>query len=112
MGWGQYIGAVVTLALGVGALIWPLRVASIVGIAPQGTLGISEVRATYGGLFAAVGAGVLLMNNDLAATLLGIAWAGAALGRAVSMVVDRARGGKNAVGFLFEAGLAALLIMA
>ncbi len=47
-------GALATFAVGALGLVRPLAAAKRVGIEPIGTLGISEVRATCGGLFAAL----------------------------------------------------------
>ncbi|MEY4862840.1 MAG: putative rane protein, partial [Pseudomonadota bacterium] len=47
------LGAVVTIGLGLFGAIWPHRAAAFVGISPLGGLGVSEIRATYGGLFIA-----------------------------------------------------------
>lgn len=47
------IGAIVTLLLGLVALMLPLKMAALVDISPIATTGLSEIRATYGGLFAA-----------------------------------------------------------
>jgi hypothetical protein len=45
------IGAAITLALGILGLLSPASAAKLVGIQPDGVLGVSEIRATYGGLF-------------------------------------------------------------
>lgn len=49
------LGAVGTLMLGWFGLIAPMRAARMVGLVPDGSRGISELRATYGGLFIAMG---------------------------------------------------------
>jgi uncharacterized membrane protein YeaQ/YmgE (transglycosylase-associated protein family) len=44
------LGAVCTLALGILGLVAPQKVADLVGVDPKGALGLSEIRATYGGI--------------------------------------------------------------
>ena len=43
--------------------------------------------------------------------LLGAAWAGAFIARAMSVFIDRARSKENIAGLVIEAGVAALLIL-
>lgn len=49
------LGAFLTTVLGVLGAVAPARVARLVGIEPLGGFGLSEVRATYGGFFIALG---------------------------------------------------------
>jgi hypothetical protein len=78
-------GALVTTGLGVMARVRPSLAATFVSIRPEGLLGVSEIRATYGGLFAA-------------------------LGRTLSVVVDRNVAAKNLGGIAFEAAIGLLLL--
>jgi hypothetical protein len=105
------IGAAVTLGLGMMAIISPEAASKFVSLEPKGPIGVSGIRATYGGFFAAMGLFVLITQSAPTFTLLGIGWAGAAGLRAVSVVVDRSRSLKNVVGILFEAAVAALLLV-
>jgi hypothetical protein len=104
------LGALVTLALGLLALVWPGRAAARVGIAPLGSFGLSEVRATYGGLFAALGAFALVAQDAVVFTGLGAAWLGAAGGRLLSAVLDGSREPRNFAAGLLE-GLVGLLLL-
>lgn len=107
-----YVGAVISIAAGCLGLLWPKQVSRTIGLQISGQLGISEVRATYGGLFIGAGAAVVLIASSDAALVLGLAWAGAFTARAVSCIVDRARTKENAVGLVIEGCLAVLLILA
>lgn len=111
MGASAVIAAVATALLGAAGLLVPRRVAAEVGVRPEGLLGVSEVRATYGGLFLAAGVAVLALDSTDAAMTLGAAWGGAAIARLASVAVDRSTGWRNAVGVLVEAGLCALLLL-
>ena len=53
-------GAIITLGLGLMGLFAPSRAAALTSIQPVGLIGKSEIRATYGGLFAALGLACLL----------------------------------------------------
>ena len=76
------------------------------------SLGQSEVRATYGGLFIGAGVAVVLIASSDAALVLGVAWAGAFIARAISFVIDKSRTKENIAGLLIEGVMAALLILA
>jgi len=104
------LGALVTLGVGAFGLLRPLAAARLIGLAAESRLGRSELRATYGGLFFALGAFTVVTRDEVAFTLLGAAWLGAAAARcgdamlvpAVYRAVWRAA--------LFEAGVALLLL--
>lgn len=104
------LGALITLGLGVLALVRPQVTARFVNLRPQGKIGLSELRATYGGLFAALGAFALLHQSPTVFTTLGIAWAGAAMGRLVSILVDGNHSLENIGGVVFEGAIAAFCL--
>ena len=103
------LGAVGTLMLGLFGLIAPMRAARMVGLVPDGSRGIAELRATYGGLFIAMGLACLVLQDSAAYGVAAFARRGAAVGRAISMAVDRHVSGLNAGGLALEALLGALL---
>lgn len=107
-----YIGAAISIVAGLLGFLWPKRVSSVVGLRIPGVLGISEFRATYGGLFIGGGLAVLLIQSSDAATVLGFGWAGAFVARAVSLVIDKSRSKENVAGLVIEAVVAALLLLA
>ncbi len=104
-------GAMVTLALGLLALIYPNAAARFVSIEPIGMTGVSEVRATYGGFFAALGGFCLYSQSSTVFLVAGVAWFGAAIGRTLSVFMDRSYATKNLAGILFEAGIGTLLLV-
>jgi hypothetical protein len=105
------LGATATLALGLLGLVAPRRAAALLGLVPEGLLGLSELRATYGGLFAALGAFTLLAQDQVAFALLGAAWLGAAAARLGSAWLDRSRETRNYAGAIVEGSLAILLLV-
>jgi len=104
-------GAVVTTILGILGFIIPDRMAAFVSIAPIGLNGRSEVRATYGGFFAALGSTCILLQSDVVFMVAGVAWLGAAVGRIFSAVFDRNADMKNIGGIVLEAGMGSLLVL-
>ena len=104
------IGALVTAALGGLGLVRPRTAARWVGLEPSGRLGLSELRATYGGLFFALGLFALATRDEVAFALVGAAWLGAAAARVGDAFL--VSGAPRAVwrAALFEAGVAALLL--
>jgi hypothetical protein len=106
-----YIGAAVSILAGILGLFWPLEVSKTIGLGLPSQLAISEFRATYGGLFIGAGLAVLIIGSSDAARVLGAAWAGAFIARAVSVVIDRSRSKENIVGLVIEAAVAASLIL-
>lgn len=104
------LGAAITAGLGVMGLVRPAAAAAFTSMQPVGRIGVSEIRATYGGFFVLLGAYALASQEPIAFTAAGLAWLGAAGGRAVSVLVDRSTEPKNFGGIAFEAAIALLLL--
>ena len=79
-------------------------------MSPVGANGLSEIRATYGGLFAALGIACLVSQWYPIYLTVGIAWLGAGLGRIWSVVIDRNMDRKNLGGIAMELAIAVLLL--
>ncbi len=105
------VGATFTCVLGLLGLLQPTVAARFTSIKPDGKTGLSEIRATYGGFFLTLGAYCLIVQADLAFSMLGLAWVGAAGGRVISIVVDQSREPRNLGGVLFEGLIGALLLL-
>lgn len=104
------VGALATTGLGAMGLLAPERAASFTSIAPVGPNGRSEIRATYGGLFAAMGGWCLLSQSPALFAAAGVAWLGAAAGRTASVMLDGNHDVRNLGGVVFEAAIGALLL--
>jgi Domain of unknown function (DUF4345) len=104
------VGASATTLLGVLGLLHPTRAAAFVGISPIGLNGRSEVRATYGGLFAALGVYCMVAQAEMVFFVAGVAWLGASAGRIFSVLIDRNFEKRNIGGVALEATIGALLI--
>ena len=105
------LGALVTTVLGLYGLFLPASAASFASIIPDGELGISEVRATYGGMFLAMGLFALVAQSTDVFRVVGVTWLGAAGARSFSVVRDHSRSAANVGRVVSEAliGLSMLL---
>jgi hypothetical protein len=105
--------AALTVIFGAFGFLAPRFTARALDLAPTGsTMGLSEMRASVGGLFVATGLALPALDMPAAWAMLGIAYAGAATGRALSALIDKPPMRKLALYGGIEAGLAAWLIAA
>ncbi|MBV2360917.1 DUF4345 family protein [Thalassococcus sp. CAU 1522] len=103
--------ALLTIALGLFGLVAPRYTAGALDLeTTRSTMGLSELRASAGGLFVAMGIVCLWTGDPGAYAMLGVAYAGAATGRLASIFIDNPPKRKAFVFFLFEAVPAAILI--
>jgi len=110
MAWTAYVGAGISVLAGTLGLLFPWRISRIIGLMLPDRLGLSEFRATYGGLFIGAGLAVLAIGRREAALVLGAAWIGAFAARMLSVVVDRSRSRENMAGLAIELLVGAMLI--
>ncbi len=111
MHWLDLICAVLTIGFGAFGFLAPRYTASALDLAPTAsTMGLSEMRASVGGLFVIAGIAALWMNAAPAWAMLGFAFAGAATGRLISLLVDNPPKYKCAAFGAIEAVLAAVLL--
>ena len=104
------IGAAATFLLGSLGLVAPAKAAALVSISPLGLNGKSEIRATYGGLFAAMGAFCLISQSTEVFGVASVCWLGAFVGRMISVFIDGNRQLKNIGGCALEASIGLLLM--
>tara|TARA_R110000764_G_scaffold28319_1_gene66604 strand:+ start:15724 stop:16077 length:354 start_codon:yes stop_codon:yes gene_type:complete len=107
------IAALVTVAFGLFGFIAPRYTADTLDLAPtNSTMGLSEMRASVGGLFVVSGLAAIWLDAPLAYAMVGFAYAGAAAGRVVSLFLDKPPMKKLLVFGGIEATLALWLIAA
>ena len=107
------IAALLTIGFGAFGFTAPNYTASALDLAPtKSSMGLSEMRASVGGLFVVAGLAALWLNDPMAYVMLGFAYTGAALGRAVSLALDKPPLVKVIVFGGIEAALAAWLVVA
>jgi len=81
--------ALISIALGLFGWLAPRYTMSALDLSAGPTsMGPSEIRASVGALFVGLGIGALLIGTGTAYLMLGAAWAGAAIGRGTSLVLD------------------------
>ena len=103
--------ALMTMALGGFGLLAPRYTARVLDLdIKHSTMGLSELRASAGGLFVAVGLVCVVSGAGWAYAMLGVAYAGAGTGRLASILLDRPPMPKAAIWFAFEAVPAAWLL--
>ena len=107
----NYTCKTLTLALGLFGVAAPRSASHFVSLEPVGRIGISEIRATYGGFFLALGSACLILDSAMLFKMLGIAWLGAAAARLMSLFVDRSYTTKNWGGLIFEGAIGLLCIV-
>ena len=105
--------ALLTIAFGLFGFVAPRYTASALDLAPtDSTMGLSEMRASVGGLFVVAGVAAIWINAPLAYAMIGFAFAGAALGRGLSLAFDKPPVAKVIVFGGIEAALALWFIAA
>ncbi|WP_299551266.1 DUF4345 family protein [uncultured Tateyamaria sp.] len=84
------IAALLTVAFGLFGFVAPRYTASALDLVPtDSTMGLSEMRASVGGLFVVTGSAAIWIDAPLAYAMIGFAFVGAALGRCVSLILDK-----------------------
>ncbi len=105
--------AILTIAFGLFGLIAPRYTAQVLDLeTTKSNMGLSELRASAGGLFVSLGLGCILIGAPMAYAMMGVVYTGAAVGRIVSMMLDKPPQPKAFYYFAFEAIFAAWLLWA
>ena len=89
------LGCLITIALGLLGACAPRKAALLVGVEPKGRTGVSELRDTYGGLFIGMGAGGFILQSQTAFAVAAACWCGAAVLRAISVLLDQSLSPKD-----------------
>lgn len=107
------IAALLTIGFGLFGFVAPRYTASALDLEPTtSTMGLSEMRASVGGLFVAMGLAAIWIGEPLGYAMIGFAFVGAATGRVVSLIFDKPPLKKVLVFGGIEAGLAAWMLLA
>lgn len=107
------VAALLTIGFGLFGFLAPRYTASALDLAPtNSTMGLSELRASVGGLFVVAGGAAIWMGVPLGYAMLGFAFVGAALGRVLSLMLDKPPIVKVLVFGGIEAALAAWFLWA
>lgn len=107
------VAMALTIAFGLFGLLAPAYTASALDLVPtNSTMGLSEMRASVGGLFVVAAAAALFLNTPTGYAMIGFVYAGAAMGRFVSLMLDNPPFAKAFTFGAIEALLALWLIAA
>ncbi|WP_224814980.1 DUF4345 family protein [Hasllibacter sp. MH4015] len=105
--------AIVTVGLGLCGWLAPRWTMNVLDIkSGPSNMAYTEVSAVSGCLFVGIGIGVLILNEPMAWIALGLAYAGAAVGRVTSILRDDAASRQSWTFFGTEAALGAWLVLA
>lgn len=101
-----------TICFGLFGFVAPRYTASVLDLAPTAsTMGLSEMRASVGGLFVVVGVAAIWLDDPMGYAMIGFGFAGAASGRALSLVFDAPPVRRLLIFGGIEAALAAWLVL-
>lgn len=107
------IAALLTIGFGLFGFLAPRYTAAALDLAPTtSTMGLSEMRASVGGLFVVAGGAAIWLDQPLGYAMIGFAFLGAALGRVLSLIFDAPPVKKVLVFGGIEAALAAWFLWA
>ncbi|MDB4073809.1 MAG: DUF4345 family protein [Ascidiaceihabitans sp.] len=104
--------ALLTIGFGLFGFVAPRYTASALDLEPtKSTMGLSEMRASVGGLFVVAGLAALWLDDPVAYAMIGFAFVGAATGRVLSLILDKPPVVKVLVFGGIEAALAAAFLI-
>ncbi len=106
----QYFAAFATVITGLFALVKPAATYGFIGLKAEGVRGISEIRSIFGGLFIALGLTPFFIGAP-AYLVLGIAYLGIAVARAVSIVFDKSYASSNLISLVVEIVFGLILVL-
>jgi hypothetical protein len=105
------IGAVMTIAMGCLGLFFPDKASALTGLTAVTKAGRAEFRGTLGVTFILLGLVPIATQSPYAFLSVGACWLGAAIGRIISIMVDKGSDAKNWGGVVFELIFAALILV-
>jgi hypothetical protein len=106
----KVISALATIVTGLIALVKPSAIYDFTGLVANGVRGISEIRAIFGGMLIALGLAPFFLGL-VAYEMLGIAYLGIAITRAISIVIDKSTAKSNLISLGIEIVLGVILVI-
>jgi hypothetical protein len=107
------VAAILSIVFGAFGMLAPRYTAGVLDLKTgDTTMGLSEIRASVGCMFVAMGVACLWLGEPWAYFMLGIVYVGASVGRGLSLMLDNPPFPKAHLYFLFEVVFAAWLVIA
>jgi hypothetical protein len=107
--------AAATAITGIISIIIPTRIRNFTGLIPDGSRGLSEIRAVMGGVFLALGVTALVFHlayqNQSIYLALGIMYLVIGLIRTLSIIFDKAHQSSNIISLAVEVVFGVLLLL-
>ena len=107
----KMIAAIGTIATGLVGLFRPRAITGFIGLEPIGGRGITELRSVLGGVFIAVGAVPLLLNDPVTYQMLGIMYLVVGVIRVISMFIDQSVVRSNIISIVVEFVFGVILVL-
>jgi uncharacterized membrane protein HdeD (DUF308 family) len=107
----QYLGCILTAAVGVYAMFVPKSTVGFTGLAPQGGRGITEIRVVFGVFFIVLGLFPIIAASAIAFQMLGYAYFFVGVARIISIFVDKSANQSNWFSVAFEIVFGVILIL-
>lgn len=104
------VAPVLSIVLGLVALVSPETLARQTGLVADGPLGRSELRALFGGVFIGIGIAALLLGSPAAHLVGAAAFLGGAAAKVLSATLERGVLPAALPGLLFDLALGALFL--
>ena len=104
-------GSLFTFLFGLWAFFQPKTVANVLALIPKGKRGISEIRATYGGVLLSFGGYALWNQSSESFQILGLSYVLAAICRSASLIFDKVSFSKSLKTIFAEIIIAVCLLV-
>ena len=106
----QIFAAIATVMTGLLAFTKPSATYGFIGLNADGARGVSEIRSIFGGMFIALGIAPFIIGAT-AYQVLGIAYLGIALARAISIIFDKSYARSNLISLVVEIVFGMILVL-
>ena len=107
----KIIAALGTLATGALGIVRPAAITGFTGLNPAGGRGLTELRVSFGAVFAGLGLAALLLNTPDAYRLLGWMYLAMAVVRAPAILIDKSADTSNLISLGVEAVFGLILVI-
>jgi len=107
----QFIAVLGTLATGIVSLIKPNSVQGFTGLRSEGQRGITEIRAILGATFVGLALAAYFLDHSIRYPMLGYVYLSIAIGRAISIFIDKSAERSNWISLIAEVVFGVVLIL-